>query len=191
MKRVTTLIAGLVLLFAASAQAAGSKDEDAIKARVAEFSALFSKGDAKAVAAFFADDGTLVNPVGMKGKGPAEIEKIIATDIATILKDTKMELTVVQYRAVGKDAAWVELEHSVNGAKAPDGKAMPTLTFHVPALLVKKGKNWMIAEARPYAYLPTPPAPVAAKPAAGSAPVAAKAAPPPAAPAAPAAPAKK
>src|SRR5256885_7576542 len=51
------------------------------------------------------------------------------------------------YRAVGKDAAWVELEHSVNGAKAPDGKAMPPLTFHVPALLVKKGKNWMIAEA--------------------------------------------
>ena len=52
MKRVTTLIAGLVLLFAASAQAAGSKDEDAIKARVAEFSALFGKGDAKALAAF-------------------------------------------------------------------------------------------------------------------------------------------
>ena len=99
----------------------------------------------------------------MKGKGPAEIEKIIATDIATILKDTKMELTVVQYRAVGKDAAWVELEHSVNGAKSPDGKPLPPMTFHVPALLVKKGKNWMIEEARPYAYLPPPPAPVAAQ----------------------------
>jgi len=194
MKHVTTLIAGLVLLFAASAQAAGSKDEDAVKARVAEFSALFDKGDAKALSAFFADDGTLVNPVGVKGKGPAEIEKIIAADISTILKDTKMALTVVQFRAVGKDAAWVELEHSVNGAKAPDGKPLPPMTFHVPALLVKKGKNWMIAEARPYAYLPPPPAPVAAagaKPAAPSAPVAAKPATPPAAPAAPAAPAKK
>ena len=45
----------------------------------------------------------------------------------------------------------------MTGAKGPDGKAMPTMTFHVPALMVKKGKEWMIAEARPYAYLPTPP----------------------------------
>ena len=30
-----------------------------------------------------------------------------------------MEMTVVGYRAAGKDAAWVELEHSVTGAKAP------------------------------------------------------------------------
>jgi hypothetical protein len=41
---------------------------------------------------------------------------------------------------------------------------MPTLTFHVPALLVKKGKSWMIAEARPYSYLPPPP-PAGAAPA--------------------------
>jgi hypothetical protein len=39
-----------------------------------------------------------------------------------------------------------------------DGKAMPPMTFHVPCLMVKKGKTWMIAEARPYAYLPPPPA---------------------------------
>jgi hypothetical protein len=83
--------------------------------------------------------------------------------MATILKDTKMEMTVVQVRPVGKGAAWVELEHSVNGAKAHDGKPMPPMTFHVPALVVKMGKNWMIAEARPYAYLPPPPASPAPK----------------------------
>ena len=188
MKPATTLIAALVLFSAASANAAASKDEDAIKARVAEFIAVFNKGDAKATAAFWTEDGTLVNPAGVKGKGPAEIEKIIATDSATILKDTKMEMTVVGYRAAGKDAAWVELEHSVNGAKGPDGKALPPLTFHVPALLVKKGKTWMIAEARPYAYLPAPPAPAAAAAKPAAAPVAVKPAP---APAAPAAPAKK
>jgi hypothetical protein len=92
------------------------------------------------------------------GKGPAGIEKVIATDLQTILKDTKMEMKVVAFRPVGKDAAWVELEHTVAGAKAPDGTALPLLTFHVPALMVKKGK-WMIAEARPYAYLPPPPPP--------------------------------
>jgi uncharacterized protein (TIGR02246 family) len=148
--------------FAGSATAAGSKDEDAVKARVAEFIDLFNKGDAKAMSAFWVEDGSIVNPAGVTGKGPAEIEKVLANDIATILKDTKMEMKVVQFRPVGKDAAWVELEHSVTGAKGPDGKPMPPMTFRVPTLMLKKGGKWMLAEARPYAYLPPPPKPGAA-----------------------------
>ncbi len=147
----------LLCLAAPSPAQAASKDEDAVKARVADFIALFNKGDAKAVSAFWTEDGSLVNPVGQKGTGPAGVEKVIAADLGTILKGAKMEMQVAQFRPVGKDAAWVELEHTVTGAKGPDGKAMPTMTFHVPCLMVKKGKEWMIAEARPYGYLPTPP----------------------------------
>jgi uncharacterized protein (TIGR02246 family) len=152
-----TLLAALVLVSASTAVAAPSKDEDAIKARVAEFIGAFNKGDAKAAATFFAEDATLVNPAGVKGSGRAEIEKIIATDSSTILKGAQMEMKVVEVRAAGKDAAWVELEHNVTGAKTPDGKTI-NITFHVPCLFVKKGKNWLAAEARPYAYLPPPPA---------------------------------
>jgi uncharacterized protein (TIGR02246 family) len=161
-----TLVTALVL-FSSSVVVAAPKasEEDAVKARVADFIAVFNKGDAKAASGFFADDATLVNPVGIKATGPAEIEKVIAKDISTILHDAKMEMKVVQFRSIDKGAAWVELEHTVTGVKTPDGKMM-NLTFHVPALLVKKGKNWMIAEARPYAYLPPPPPP----PAAGAAP---------------------
>ncbi len=159
-----TAVASLVVIALAAAPPAqaASRDEDAVKARVAEFIALFNKGDAKGLAAFWTEDGSLVNPVGQKGTGPAGVEKVIAADLATILKDTKMEMKVVQFRAVGKDSAWIELEHSVTGARGPDGKPMPTLTFHVPCLMAKKGKTWMIEEARPYAYLPPPPAPAAA-----------------------------
>jgi uncharacterized protein (TIGR02246 family) len=160
--KMALMAAALALVCATSATGsiaqAASKDEDAIKARVAEFIALFNKGDAKAVSAFWVEDGSLVNPAGVVGKGPAGVEKVIAADIATILKGAKMEMTVVGFRAVGTYAAWVELEHSITGATMPDGKAMPPMTFHVPALMVKKGKTWMIAEARPYAYLPPPPA---------------------------------
>jgi uncharacterized protein (TIGR02246 family) len=158
--KTRTLGIALILALVASAggrtAAAASKDEDAVKARVAEFIELFNKGDAKAMSAFWVDDGSLVNPAGITGKGPAEIEKVIEGDVSTFLKGSKMEMKVVQFRAVGKDAAWVELEHSVTGAHTPDGKPMPPTTFHVPCLMVKKGK-WMIAEARPYAYLPPPP----------------------------------
>jgi uncharacterized protein (TIGR02246 family) len=152
----------LALATSGTARAAASKDEDAVKARVAEFIELFNKGDAKAMSAFWVEDGSLVNPAGNTGKGPAEIEKVIASDIASFLHDTKMEMKVVQFRPAGKDAAWVELEHTATGMKGPDGKPMPPMTFHVPCLMVKKGKTWMIAEARPYAYLPPPPKPGAA-----------------------------
>jgi uncharacterized protein (TIGR02246 family) len=172
------MVTGLILatfasLTYATPARAAAKDEDAIKARVVEFIAAFNKGDTKTAAAFFTDDAMLVNPVGVSGKGNAEVEKILTADSATLLKDTKMEMKVVEFRAVGKDAAWIELEHTVTGAKGPDGKVMPVITFHVPALMVKKGKNWMIAEARPYAYLPAPPAPKGPA-AAAAAPVPAK-----------------
>ncbi|HEY8924737.1 MAG TPA: SgcJ/EcaC family oxidoreductase [Polyangia bacterium] len=165
------VIAGAGPLLAAGS----SKDEDAVKARVAEFIALFNKGDAKGMASFWADDATLVNPAGQAGKGPAEIDKVISHDLATILKDARMEMKVIQFRSIGKDAAWVEIEHSVAGAKGPDGKAMPPMTFHVPTLMLKKGKSWVIAEARPYAYLPPLPPPTAAT--GGGAPAMAGAAP--------------
>lgn len=168
-KALKTMVTALILatfasLSYATPARAAAKDEDAVKARVAEFVAAFGKGDAKAAAMFFTDDAMLVNPMGISGKGNAEVEKIIAGD-AAMLKDGKMEMKVVEFRAVGKDAAWVELEHTVTGAKGPDGKVMPTMTFHVPTLMVKKGKLWQIAEARPYAYLPAPPAPKAMAPA--------------------------
>jgi uncharacterized protein (TIGR02246 family) len=157
---VRTLLLATAVSFAlaAPARAASSKDEDAIKARVADFIALFNKGDAKGMRPFWADDATLVNPAGVTGKGPDEIEKVFTADMGAFLKDTKMEMKVVQFRAIGKDAAWIEIEHSVTGAHSPDGKALPPVTFHVPCLMVKKGKTWMIAEARPYAYLPPQPA---------------------------------
>jgi uncharacterized protein (TIGR02246 family) len=154
-----TFIAAL-LLFSASTAAAASKDEDAIKGRVAEFVALFNKGDAKAMSAYLTDDAVLVNPVGTKGTGRAEIEAIFKHDSDAILKGATMDMKVVEFRATGKDAAWVELEHSVKGARTPDGKTMDLL-FHVPCLFVKKGKTWLLAEARPYAFLPAPTPPPA------------------------------
>lgn len=154
---------GVLLLVSSVPALAASKDEEAIKARVADFIATFNKGDAKTLAAYWTEDGTLVNPAGITGKGPAEIEKVLASDLGTILKGTTMEMAVVAYRAVGKDAAFIEIEHKVMGAKGPDGHPLPPMTFHVPSLMVKQGKLWKIVESRPYMYLPPLPAGLAKK----------------------------
>ena len=43
-----------------------------------------------------------------------------------------MEMTVVGYRAAGKDAAWVELETLGHRRERPDGKALPPLRSTFP-----------------------------------------------------------
>src|SRR3954465_3188921 len=82
---VRARLLGITLALAASLGGAGpigaaSKDEDAVRARVGEFIALFNKHDAKAMSAFWVEDGSLVNPAGGVGRGPAEIEKVILGD---------------------------------------------------------------------------------------------------------------
>jgi uncharacterized protein (TIGR02246 family) len=158
--KIMTLVTALILTASIPALAAPPKEtaEDAIKARVAEVSAAFNKGDTKVFAAMCTDDATLINPVGKTAKGPAEIEKLVGDDLATFLKGTTSEFKLASTRLIGKDAAFIDLDQTVTGAKSPDGKTLPPLTFHVPVLLLKKGKVWSIAELRPYAYLPIPPA---------------------------------
>ena len=65
-------------------------------------------------------------------------------------------------RRVG-DALFSDLTHTAENATLPDG-TMGTLKAHVVALLVKKGKGWAIAEARPYLFLPASPPRAAAMP---------------------------
>jgi uncharacterized protein (TIGR02246 family) len=158
--KITTFVTALILTASSAALAAPAKEssEDAVKTRVAEFATAFNKADAKVLAAMFTDDATLINPAGKTAKGPAEIEKLAAEDLATFLKGTTSELKVTAFRAIGKDAAFIDVDQTVTGAKGPDGKALPPLPFHAVALLLKKGKVWTIAELRPHAYLPPPPA---------------------------------
>jgi uncharacterized protein (TIGR02246 family) len=149
-----TLVALLALLAASPARAA-SPEEEAVRRRVAELSALFDKGDARAMASLFTEDATLVNIVGLKGSGRQEIEKLLERIAAPFTKGgMKSELKVAHIRLVGKEAAWVDVEHNFTGKvfdRPMDG------TLRVPCLFAKHGATWLLAEARWYTYAPTPP----------------------------------
>ena len=157
--KISLLAGGLVLSLAMPVFAAG--EEDAIKARGAEFNAAWAKNDAKALAAFWTEDGTVVNPAGKNGKGRAEIEKVIAEDLSTFLKGAKFNFTVTSVRMLKPDVAFIDATHEVMGLKGPDGKDMPPLALHVVASAILKDKKWMWVDARPYAFVPPPPAPPA------------------------------
>ena len=139
---------------------AGSKDEDAVRQRVAEFQEAFNKHDAKAISAFFAEDADLVTPTGVRAQGRAEIEKAVATDLATLIHDGKTAFTVTHTRFVKPDVVVLDMTHEVSEAHGPDGTVMPTMKVLVTGVAVKKSGAWSWLAARPMIPF-TPPAPPA------------------------------
>lgn len=164
------MVSGSAFAEGKGAAKAGAKDEDAIKAVVAEFGTAWGKHDPKAMTALYADDATILNPWGRVAKGKAEVEKLFTDEhvgASAPLKDTTWTATIPMWRALGANFAFADLDADMTGMKAPDGKAMSG-KHHLALVLAKKGNKWAIADARAYFLAPAAPPP-AAKPAAAPA----------------------
>ena len=109
---ILALCAGL--LAAPAASAAGPADD--VKAAYAAWNAAFNKGDAKAVAAFYADDAKLLPPSHDVLEGPAGAEKFFGGLFANGVTGHQLELIEVdaggdmlvgaaKWSASGKDTA--------------------------------------------------------------------------------------
>lgn len=120
-----------------------------------KFSAAFNRLDAKEVAAFWEADGTLIGPTGNKGIGRSGVEKVYAADVDNILRGTTSTFTVQTVRMLGRDLAWLDMEHDIIGARMPDGSS-GTMKLHVVVLARRQGKEWRWLDTRPYAFLPSP-----------------------------------
>ena len=145
---------------------AANKEEEGVRKRIQEFQDTFNKHDAKALAAFWTPEGDLINPVGMTATGPAEIEKLIASDLENIIRGAKSTFTIQKIRFLKPDVCVVNMVHDFSGGKAPDGSAMPPGKALVTGVGSKVGTTWMWEAARPMIPFvpPTPPATQTAAP---------------------------
>ncbi len=158
MKKVLTL--ALSVLVAATMGLARTKgrttDAEAIKKVFADFAAAWEKDDAKGMAAFWTEDGDLVNPAGRLGKGRAEVEKLLADEHAALFKGTRITFTTNGIRFIGRDVAIYDAAFEIVGAHGPDGGELPPQKGLVTSLLVKKGGQWRTVAARPMLPAPAP-----------------------------------
>ena len=81
-----------------------TKDEAAIKKNAKAFVAAFDKGDAKAVAGFWAPEGDYVEETGRHMKGREEIEKAF-TEFFSANKGLKVRIRTESLRFVTPDVA--------------------------------------------------------------------------------------
>jgi uncharacterized protein (TIGR02246 family) len=159
---ITTKILGAALLLS-TACLAQNKEEAAVQKRVSDFQDAWNKHDAKAIAAFWTEDGDLVDPTGTPAMGRPAVEKLVAADLANIIRDGKSVFTVKNIRFVKPDVIVLDMTHEITGAHAPDGSAMPVTKALVTGVGIKKGGTWMWVAGRPMIPF-VPPAPPAAAP---------------------------
>ncbi len=118
-----------------------------------KFNEAFNRLDANEVAAFWADDGTVINPVGNYGQGRSGVAKVFREDAERFLAGTTSRFSITGARKVGNDCVLLDLDDDVQNAKLPDGSTGP-MKLHVVVLAQKKGDGWQWLDVRPYGFFP-------------------------------------
>jgi uncharacterized protein (TIGR02246 family) len=119
MKTFLTALLGLALSLCVTTIASAGTNEDQVKAAYQAWNAAFNKGDAKAVAAFYADDALILPTSHEVIKGPAAIEKFFAGLFASGATDHTLDIIEVtgQGNVLISAAKW--------SSKGKDSKGQP------------------------------------------------------------------
>ena len=133
---------------------AASNDETAVRDHCASFVAAWNRHDPKAMAATWAEDGSLINPFGRIGSSRAEIEKILTEEHNTVMRGSTYATVVASVRFVAPTVAVADWSSEITGMHDPSGAALPVFKHHVVAVLVKKDGHWTSAVVRAFADLP-------------------------------------
>ncbi len=152
----------MILVASSSAAFAGGSEDAAILKVHEDFAANWNKNDYKAMAAMFADDADLINPLGRVAKGKAEIEKLYQDEQTTAFKGSHFTSDCAAgLHVIKPDVAVVTCSFTVTGGKLPDSKPMPPLKGIYTATMVKANNRWQVVAGRP--MIPVTPPPTTAK----------------------------
>jgi uncharacterized protein (TIGR02246 family) len=141
---LVSTVAFLALLFAGSAISQDSA-ETAIRKRVKQYEAAYNAGDADAIAAIYAVDGTHTYVFGVTHRGRVEIAKGLKEQFAGPVKGSRMEITPLHIRELTPGIAVEEALFSISGLKDGIGADLPTVGGLCLAVYQKDGAQWFAA----------------------------------------------
>ncbi len=138
---------------------ASPAEETAVRDHCAEFVTAWNKHDAKAMAATWSEDGSLINPFGRIASNRADVEKILSEEHNTVMRGTTYTATTIGVQFVAPNVAVTDWSSVITGMHDPKGAELPPFKHHVAIVVVKKDGKWTTAAARAYADAPPPPPP--------------------------------
>jgi len=156
------LFLGIALAVAAagiSASVRAADPDDSVKKISQDFVTAWNAHDAKKMAATWADDGSLINPFGVRCGNRAEVEKLFATEHAGAMKASTYSIDGFTLRKLDADVMVGDWDGTITGMVGPDGNPLPAFPHHVTEVYQKRGGKWAVVAARAFQPLPPPAAP--------------------------------
>ena len=116
-----------------------------------KLAAAWRANDGAAFAAFFTEDGSLINPFGERAGGREALTAMYSEYFGGMLKGTTTSISVSQLRPVEPGHAFADAEQTIYAA---NGDVL--MALHVVNLLRRDGDDWRLVDSRPYAFPPPP-----------------------------------
>lgn len=121
-----------------------SKDEEAIKKVLTNFTDAWNKHDAIAFANIFAKDADFTNVAGKSAHGRDQIEKHHEPGFKTKWKDSYQTIIQHKIRFIKQDVAAVDAWWELTGIKGPEGQDMPTRKGLLNFIMTRNEGKWLI-----------------------------------------------
>lgn len=128
-----------------------SEHFDRIKSTFHQFCDAWRTNDGAAVAGFFTEDGSLINPFGQRADGRTAVATMYSEYFRGMLRGTSTTFNLGNVRSVESNHAFADGEQTINSS---DGNIV--LVVHLAALLRRDGKSWRFVDARPYTFASIP-----------------------------------
>src|SRR3954453_1537527 len=90
-----------------------SAQHDQVKAMLEGFAEVWKMNDGAAVAGYFTEDGSLINPFGERADGRDAIESMYSQYFGGLLGGTSTEVELTSVRPVGDDHAFADSTQTI------------------------------------------------------------------------------
>jgi uncharacterized protein (TIGR02246 family) len=116
--------------------------EAAIRARVKQYEVAYNAGDADAVAAIYAVDGTHTYALGFTHHGRLEIANGLKEQFAGPLNGTRIAISPLRIRALSPTIGIEEASFVLTGFKDPAGSNRPPISGLCLGMYQNTGGQW-------------------------------------------------
>jgi uncharacterized protein (TIGR02246 family) len=159
-KRLLTLSLLILEITVPNAAFSGLHDQDETDIRNVETrqQEAWNRHDAKAYADLFTEDADLVNVVGWRWKGRAEIEKKLTDAYVFVFRESVLTIKDVDVKFLAPEIAVAHVRWTMVGARTPKGIPEPQQGIQIQILQKQSGK-WLITTFQNTNQLPEMPFP--------------------------------
>lgn len=152
---VLVAVTSLLWLFATPTSAADSTPRPAPSGTEAEifalhqqFTEIWNRHDAAALAALWTSSGDYIEPDGRNTRGREAIEKLFRIEHGSVFKESRLHLVVEQVRMLGRGTAIADGSYELFGAKDPIGRPIGIRSGYFTTVLRRYDGAWQVEAAR-------------------------------------------